>query len=259
MGIIKVKHAENYDYGPVNAASNYLGKNTTKIYSLPKVYQWKLVDQASFDYSGGFAVYGETVNDSNPFVGFRVCFLLNQTTGIFNLVEKVFDIQEGDGKITQRMRETLFESIITNQVDKKPTPQVFLDAAKNMLAKMNEVNESGSDLDFNYQFDLSSVPGLENSKIENLIPGLPSDTAYYPSKKFPTGSGRGTPFEELPGYFGSDLVWSHGSGMSFYDSRVSFSGDSQILQEELAEGLDSCLQDQSSRLDELRTLIEGGE
>ncbi len=258
MGIIKVKQARNYDYGPVNAAENYLGKNTTKIYSLPKVYQWKLVDQAGYDYSSGFAVYGETINDSNPFVGFSVCFLLNQTTGIFPLAEKVFDIQESNGEITQRMRETLAESIFSEQNDKRLTPQVFLDAAKNMLAKMNEVNESGSDLDFNYQFNLSSVPGLENSKIENLL-GLPPGVPYYPSKKFPTGSGRGTATQEdLPGYFGSDLVWSHGSGLSFFDSSISFAGTEQEISEELANNVGDCREEQSQQIDELREKIAEG-
>ena len=211
MGTIKVKLSDNYGYGPTEASSNYLEKNRIEKFSLPKVYQWQLAD--GFDYSKGFGVVGQ-LTGSTGWVGFSVCFSLNQTTGIMPIIDKTLDVQANSGEITSRQRELAAAGLLVNVEDATTTGQVYIDAAKNLLDRMNEVNESGSDLEINYQFDLNTVPSLEKSTI---IGGF--DFAPYFKTKTPVGSGLSQDIDQQPAFFNTSSVWSDGSSRSFFQAQ----------------------------------------
>lgn len=252
MGTIKVKLSNNYGYGPTEASSNYLEKNRIEKFSLPKVYQWQLV--APFDYSRGFGVVGQPIGSTEEWVGFSVCFSLNQTTGLMPIIDKTIDQQAMDGEITQRQKELRFVGMAFDIEQASVTGQVYIDAAKNLLDRMNEVNESGSDLEINYQFDLNTVPSLEKSTI---ISGF--DFAPYFKTKTPVGSGLSQDIDQQPAFFNTSSVWSDGSARSFFEARYF---PPAIAKEEviaaMGDSVSECNEVQRTLLEELRQKIDEG-
>jgi hypothetical protein len=265
MGILKFKLADNYDYGPVDAAQNYLEKNKTVTIDLPKVENWELLD--SYNYSQGFAVAGltpATATAPGGWIGFSVCFLLNQTTGVWPSTEKSLEVIEKNGEITNRQLELLQDGLINLNQDSKMTPQVYLDSAKHMRAVMNKLNQSDdSNAQFVYEWDLSSIPNLESSKVAIAYAGL----ADYPQgAKAPVGAGQSTNFDfpagvERPGYYGSVNVWEDGSATSFYGLEVVLerAEEKDEIEESLGEYINNCNQDQIELIEKLREQISGPE
>lgn len=256
MGTIKVKLSNNYGYGPTEASSNYLEKNRIEKFSLPKVYQWQLV--APFDYSRGFGVVGQPIGSTEEWVGFSVCFSLNQTTGLMPIIDKTLDQQAGNGEITQRQRDLAKSGLQFDLEEASVTGQVYIDAAKNLLDRMNEVNESGSDLEINYQFDLNTVPSLEKSTIISDF-----DIAPYFKTKTPVGSGLNQDIDQRPAFFNTSSVWSDGSARSFFAANYypPASEGPVITKEEviatMQEKISNCNEAQRELLDELRAKING--
>jgi len=263
MGILQIKLADNYSYGPVNAAQNYLERNKVVTLNLPTVENWELLP--GLDYSKGFGVAGKTAATATEpagWIGFGVCFLLNQTTGVWPTANKTFSLLEKDGLITSRQLQLLEDGLITVNEDSKMTPQVYLDSAKHMRFIMNQLNQSDdSNAQFVYEWDLSSIPNLESSKVAVNFAGL---TDYPEGKKAPVGAGQSTnynlpPGVDRPGYYGSVNVWEDGSATSFYSVEVLLERVEE--KEEVLEGLkdyfENCASDQIEKLDELRLLIEG--
>ncbi len=251
MGILKIKLAQNYDYGPVNAAQNYLTKNQMVVLNLPKVKNWELMD--SYDYSKGFGLAGQLPGAGAGWIGFSVCFLLNQTTGLYPVAEKVFNQQEIDGDITARQYEILTEGLNSQPVDSKMTSQVYLDSSKHMRAVMNKLNQSdNSNAQFVYEWDLGSVPSLETNTVR------PTG-----GSRVPVGSGNSTVVTDgvgvvRPGWFGSSYVWEDGSATSFYSYATSLEAveNKSEIEEDLGASVDDCHGAQIKALDALRLEIE---
>ena len=272
MGIISIKLSQNYDYLPIDAAEAYINSNYTKTFQLPKVDNWELVP--NLDYSKGFGVIGKLVNEysseQDQYIGFSVCFLLNQTSGVQDIVTKSVKIQSAAGDITAAMEKLAVDTALAVLSDEaKTTGQVYIDAAKAALSKMNEINQSGSDWDFNYQFNLSTTPiwgdsgsskyplGFEDATFENL---------KTKGTKVPIGTGNTSIYDytidgkqySLPGFFGSGIVWNQGSGTSFYQVNQTNKNDNRNqVENEVADGITECHDKQVNLLEELRQKIDG--
>jgi len=263
MGILKIKLANNYGYGPVNAAQNYLDKNKVIILDLPKVQKWELIN--SFNYSYGFAVAGftpATATAPGGYIGFSVCFLLNQTTGLWPSAEKSFEVIEKAGAITSRQLELLQDGLINLNQDSKMTPQVYLDSAKHMATVMNKLNQSDdSNAQFVYEWDLSSIPNLENSTTTLAYSGL----ANYPEgSQIDVGAGQSTNFDfppgvERPGFYGSVDVWEDGSATSFFSANAYLERveDKEEVANDMASNVADCRAEQFTLIEELRDKIFG--
>lgn len=253
MGTIKVKLSYNYGYGPAEASQNYLEKNKTEKFSLPRVYQWELIE--NFDYTSGFGIVGQEIDGPGTYVGFWVCFSLNQTTGLLPIIDKTIDVQQSNGEITQRQRELTNIGLSPEITGSAITGQVYLDAAKNLLAKMNEINQSGSDLQLDYQFDLNTVPNLEKS---TMISGF--DFAPYFKTRTPVGSGRSEDvYQGQPAFFGTNSVWSDGNAFSFFTARYFSPGDREEVISSMIGAQEECSSVQRDLLSELQEKIQGPE
>jgi len=262
MGILKVKLSDNYGYGPVNAADNYLSKNRTETFNLPKVVNWELIP--NMNYSKGFGVRGltgATATAPGGWIGFSVCFLLNQTSGIWPIADKTLNLQQGDGLITPRQMELTVDGVAITPNDSKMTNQVFLDSAKHMRSVLNKLNASdGSNAQFVYEWDLSSVPNLETGTLKNLTTGIQNLTV---GQKIPVGAGTNTSWtqasgDQVPGWYGSNHVWEDGSATSFYSAFAMLERveNAEEVDDILNGNLDECFDNQNDQINELRASFD---
>ncbi len=266
MGIISVKLSTNYDYLPIDAAQAYVEKHRTKTFQLPKVDYWELVEGVDL-YDKGFGVVGKLVNDDSSqedeYIGFSVCFLLNQTSGVDEAVKKSAVIQTANGDLTAGMEKIAVTVALEKNAEKANiSGQVYLDAAKAALNKMNEINQSGSDYEFDYQFNLSETPLWGNSG-SSKYPLQYDDPGYANRKlgqRIPIGNGNDSAYEytidgktySLPGFYGSSIVWNQGSGTSFFEATVWPKTDTkEDIQQAITESIDECYNNQKQELEEL--------
>jgi hypothetical protein len=139
-------------------------------------------------------------------------------------------------------------------VEAEITGQVYLDAAKNLLAKMNEINQSGSDLELDYQFDLNTVPNLEKSTIISSF-----DLAPYFKTRTPVGSGKSEEVNQgQPAFFGTNSVWSDGNAFSFFTANYFPPADRQEVITNMIDTQQECSSVQRDLLLELQEKIDQG-
>jgi len=268
MRKINVKLAGPYQYEAAAAAADYLQINKTISWNMPKVDFWRPV--SGFSAAGkNFATVGFDPS-TGKWVAFSVCFLLNQMTGTWGLVDKMFAVAEKDGEITQDFRNLVSKGNSQDVDSALLIGQVYIDSYYSTIDKMNELNsQDGYEWDFNYQFDMSSVAGMEKSKIKSNLDLSGQNISV--GSTVPTSSGLDSTFEyeevpgdpttifELPGYYGNSKVWSEGDTISFNNTILNASAGSQAeAQDTIIDFANSCYDDQRQALDELLNQISSG-
>ena len=123
---------------------------------IPPVKQW--IANPNVNLNDGFGMAAE-LQDGSAVVGFSVCHLKNQQTGVNQLLNKTMDLLEKEGKITSDERSN-FSTALKTEVDGSALiNQLFIDAAIYTTDRMNKIGDS--DIDFTYQFNPSAVQGFE--------------------------------------------------------------------------------------------------
>lgn len=268
MGKINVKLAGPYQYEAAAAAADYLQINKTISWNMPKVDFWRPVDGFG-DAGKNFATVGFDPS-TGKWVAFSVCFLLNQMTGTWGLVDKMFAVAEKDGEITSDFRDLVSKGNSQDVNSALLIGQVFIDSYYSTIDKMNELNnQDGYEWDFNYQFDMSSVAGMEKSKIKSNLDLSGQNISV--GSTVPTSSGLESTFEyeevpgdpstvfELPGYYGNSKIWSEGDTISFNNTILRANLENQEeAQNECVAFANACFDDQRAALDQLLEQIANG-
>jgi len=273
MGNINLTFADNYGFGPVEAAENYQDRNKTSSFQLPKVTSWKLITGTDL-YEKGFGVVGQLAKSDpaadDEFIGFKVCFLFNQTSGVQNALTKSISVQTAAGEITQRMEKIAADiSLQRDAANAEMVGQLYIDAALQALSKMNEINQSGDTWDFNYQFNLSDLQiwGNSGSSKYPIQFDDPNYANYTKGTRLPIGEAAASVSYErtvdgevlsLPGWYGNDTIWNQGSATTFYSGGLTPKADSENeVRDEIVQDINECFDKQKDQVTELLEKIKG--
>jgi len=226
MGKINVKIASNYAPTPEDAASQYISQNKIEAFMFPPVKQW--IANPNVDLNDGFGMAAE-LQDGSAVVGFSVCHLKNQQTGVNQLLNKTMDLLEKEGKITSDERAN-FSLALKRDVDSSDLiNQLFVDAAIYTADRMNKIGDS--DVDFTYQFNPSAVQGFEPTFTNevsgisalNAQKGATMASAAAGTTEFTYTSPIGSSDEyEVPGWYGILRTYVRGNVQSFFQAGTSY-------------------------------------
>ncbi len=226
MGKINVKIASNYAPTPEDAASQYISSNRIDAFMIPPVKQW--IANPNIDLNDGFGMAAE-LQDGSAVVGFSVCHLKNQQTGVNQLLNKTMDLLEKEGKITSDERSNFSLALKREVGSSALINQLFVDAALYTADRMNKIGDS--DVDFSYQFNPSAVQGFEptftneitGASALNAQKGATMASAAAGTTEFTYTSPIGSSDEyEVPGWYGILRTYVRGNVQSFFQAGVSY-------------------------------------